>query len=1049
MDQESIVLDLDPRSVHAAIVQANKDVESWEKGTVGAGERVQKSLERMSEMLLKVNDRSRSSMERLTQSIEKQAAAYGRTGVDRLIAERDRLIKKLGDEQGMIDRVTKAYEKMIQVERERAGGGGGDSGRSGFNLNYAIRGVKDVFEGRGTYAIAETANELSVLKGMPVVIGGIAAGLAGLGVAAYGSAKSLGEFAMETENVHLKTGLAIGDVEKFSFAAKMAGQDVSIFDRMMRGLSQAADENSKQGDRARETLARLGVSLRDATGALKPTSEVLLEVSQGLNKLPEGLQRDAAAMDLFKRTGVEAIPVITKLSENIERAKELDLGATEEEVRRWERYHQNITEAQAIWAKFARTIKEPLAATIVFLFRDEHGRTLTLEDLKKMGVNVGKWEHRTPSEDQRQGMLDYLKKIDERRRADEAVNKYYAERRRGPEYRLKEAEEALSKLEKPKVGVSSQKDVEEYRATERRVEGLKALVEQTHKLHEEASHLQDALAKTRVEVAEKLAHPYGMLPADRQLMEFKARPGVTPQQVMEMAGILTPERVKEVQDDIAKAHALALAEARKVAEKVAQKWLQQFDEVQRTAESLAHTLLTKPGEFGRQLATTIHEAVLKPVTEGIGSMVARTITPLIYGSDGQGGIAGIFKGVFGRQDPMKSATDMNTAVTVQNSMAVAGLTAVMAAFMGAGAPAMAAPLGMPGVSVPAISAPAVAGSAAGSAAGALGGLAVPGMSAAPGTAGQFPAILKTVMGGRATTAGGGTASWASNPHSSWSSLKSFAGLGNITTDSEGTRWATVGNQSIPLDSVGGWAEAIGRSPAAGIAGGMLAMHGLLGSGRGTWGGVMEGTAGGALLGFQMGGPLGAAIGAAAGFGIGVGEKLSGVESPENEARRLVKQLYSINIDNSMARQIAGLAQQKYAGHVSIAVRDPDVRKMLLLYSEATGQKMPLSATTPQSASLAEMGGRLYQQASYVNGTPYTFQSSLPALGGYATGTYPSSPSTVQLILNGQSAADLLEGRIVNTVTPGYVQSQWSSAAAGSDGRLQNSAVIQQPGLVIS
>ena len=38
--------------------------------------------------------------ERLTQAVEKQAAAYGKTGVDRLVAERDRLIKKLGDEEG-------------------------------------------------------------------------------------------------------------------------------------------------------------------------------------------------------------------------------------------------------------------------------------------------------------------------------------------------------------------------------------------------------------------------------------------------------------------------------------------------------------------------------------------------------------------------------------------------------------------------------------------------------------------------------------------------------------------------------------------------------------------------------------------------------------------------------------------------------------------------------------------------------------------------------------------------------------------------------------
>ncbi len=89
-DQESIVLDVDPRSVIVAIKQANTAVEGWEQGTVGAGERMQKSLERMSEMLVKVNDRSRSLMERLTQSIEKQAAAYGKTEVERLIAGRDR-----------------------------------------------------------------------------------------------------------------------------------------------------------------------------------------------------------------------------------------------------------------------------------------------------------------------------------------------------------------------------------------------------------------------------------------------------------------------------------------------------------------------------------------------------------------------------------------------------------------------------------------------------------------------------------------------------------------------------------------------------------------------------------------------------------------------------------------------------------------------------------------------------------------------------------------------------------------------------------------------
>jgi phage terminase large subunit GpA-like protein len=46
----------------------------------------------------------------------------------------------------------------------------------------------------------------------------------------------------------------------------------------------------------------------------------------------------------------------------------------------------------------------------------------------------------------------------------------------------------------------------------------------------------------------------------------------------------------------------------------------------------------------------------------------------------------------------------------------------------------------------------------------------------------------------------------------------------------------------------------------------------------------------------------------------------------------------------------------------------------------------------------------------------------------------------------QGAAQFVAGQIV---TPEFVKSQWSSAAAGSNGRLQNSAIIQQPGLVVS
>src|ERR1039458_5212375 len=118
----------------------------------------------------------------------------------------------------------------------------------------------------------------------------------------------------------------------------------------------------------------------------------MLQIADALNKLPEGIQRDAAAMDLFKRAGVEAIPVISGLADNVKRAKELGLGATDEDLKRWEEYHRNITEAEVLWDRFTRKIKEPLAAVVTFFLKDEQGRQYTLEDLAKRGVNLGKYE---------------------------------------------------------------------------------------------------------------------------------------------------------------------------------------------------------------------------------------------------------------------------------------------------------------------------------------------------------------------------------------------------------------------------------------------------------------------------------------------------------------------------------------------------------------------------------------------------------------------------------------------------------------------------------
>jgi hypothetical protein len=269
--------------------------------------------------------------------------------------------------------------------------------------------------------------------------------------------------------------------------------------------------------------------------------------------------------------------------------------------------------------------------------------------------------------------------------------------------------------------------------------------------------------------------------------------------------------------------------------------------------------------------------------------------------------------------------------------------------------------------------------------------------------------------------------------------------GNILQNLKSTDWG--GFSRNDKGSITGMHGVAGAAVFAG--GTMLAEQGLMGSSAGTWGGVAEGTAGGAAIGFTMGGPLGAAIGAGVGLGIGLGEKAFGVKSLEQTAHDDIKSVYGVDIptNSGTVKQVVELAKSQFGGSISVAVRSPSVRQLVMLYSEATGQKMPLSATTPYAGSLVEQGGSLYQQASFQNNAWHMYGSNLPTLGGIPGGVYPTpgGPNTapgggvtnIALNINGQP------------ITPEFVTDQSMAAQGSSYGRTQQAANMQVPGLMVA
>jgi hypothetical protein len=684
---------------------------------------------------------------------------------------------------------------------------------------------------------------------------------------------------------------------------------------------------------------------------------------------------------------------------------------------------------------------------------------------------------------------------------------------------MKEWEEGFAAQERIEdIGVQAQRDELRRRAARSaRMAELSAGQETPMAMseaekREQATRKEEAAARQAYQIRLDLAVELAGIEAERISKEENAA----------KRSVLAAQAQKDLFTEIAQAQDQLEEKQAQLQQKRQQEIQSQFDSLQKQAEKLIDVLFTKPKNFGKDLLSTVHAAVLKPVTETLGGMAANVLHPIIYGADGQGGLAGVFKG--GKQDPVRVSTDQNTAATMQNSAVMAALTAILAAGMGVAAPSLqsgaAGAAGVLGISIPSISAPAKmsaptgaggyspatwssggigidpiamlfgggtrSGSgAAGGGAGAAGtdhpssgaatggytpapwatgggdwsgaSAGTPTLNRAPGGTGGFNPLAMLFGGARGGAAGGsgpnGLAGIVSNFKSTnWGSFKRSPSNPTYGTDENGNDVQT-GDSGGKITGVGGVAGA------AMLAGGtMLAQQGLLGSSRGTWTGTAEGTAGGAAIGFQMGGPLGALIGGAAGFGIGIGEMIAGVKSPQREAHDDIKSIYGVDIpqNSGTIKQVVQIAQSQFGGQIAVAVRSPSVRQLVMLYSEATGQKMPLSATTPYAGSLVEQGGKLYQQASYQDGQAHVYASNIPTLGGIAAGTYPTpgGPNTaggsgatyLSLNISGNDAANFMTGQFV---TPQFVTDQAMAAQYSSYGRTQQSANMQLPGLTVA
>jgi len=436
---------------------------------------------------------------------------------------------------------------------------------------------------------------------------------------------------------------------------------------------------------------------------------------------------------------------------------------------------------------------------------------------------------------------------------------------------------------------------------------------------------------------------------------------------------------------------------------------QLFDSFKRQAEGVFDALLTKSQSIWSAIGSSLKNALLTAIKDVVSSRVAAMLMQLFTGTKvtfQQGGMSG-GGGMLGKLG------------------GVLGLGA-LPVFGGSGSPGQ---IVIPGGGIPGVTTGTFTGQPI-----VFGGGGSVGASSAGGGSG-----LLGMLGLRGAGKG--------NAAGMLGSLKDFLGFGG-----GGVQYAPGMATTWQAASMAQKLSALGRSNAALLGGGLLAMDGLR---RGGITGLAETTAGGSLVGFKFGGPVGAAIGAAVGAAAGIVRLF--IKGAEEKVRAKIKATYGIDVsDKGVLKQIVDISRQGFGGNLDLAIQSPQVREILELYSLNTGQPWRGRNVAALPVSMLQQGNRISFLPPTNAGGIQAPWSSAAGIGDstnvVAAGANPpaaAAPVKLTLSLDGPATERFLQGQAVQAIgqQPRTVANAMGEAYGQNYSRRETYAGFADPGLV--
>lgn len=148
-----------------------------------------------------------------------------------------------------------------------------------------------------------------------------------------------------------KVGIGVESLQELAFAAELSDLSAEELQQNLTILSKKAVEAARGSAEALRPFTQLGIHLRDSSGRIKGTDQLLADFADRFSKLPDGPRKTALAVDAFGRSGANLIPFLNqgsaKIAELRKEAQALGIVFSEDQAKASEEFNDNLKRLMA------------------------------------------------------------------------------------------------------------------------------------------------------------------------------------------------------------------------------------------------------------------------------------------------------------------------------------------------------------------------------------------------------------------------------------------------------------------------------------------------------------------------------------------------------------------------------------------------------------------------------------------------------------------------------------------------------------------------------